>query len=67
MKNKTFYITTPIYYKSGPLHIGHLYCTTVAWIIANYKRVLGSCKYKLGKKWVPQPAWYLASTNTNFG
>ncbi|WP_429996356.1 class I tRNA ligase family protein, partial [Mycoplasmopsis bovis] len=41
MKNKTFYITTPIYYTSGPLHIGHLYCTTVAWIIANYKRVLG--------------------------
>lgn len=29
MKDKTFYITTPIYYPSGKLHIGHSY-TTVA-------------------------------------
>lgn len=28
-KKKTFYITTPIYYPSGKLHIGHAY-TTVA-------------------------------------
>ncbi|WP_029512910.1 methionine--tRNA ligase [Mycoplasmopsis iners] len=38
MKKKTFYITTPIYYASGPLHIGHLYCTIMAWTIANYKK-----------------------------
>ncbi|MEA4115244.1 methionine--tRNA ligase [Mycoplasma sp. 744] len=38
MNKKTFYITTPIYYASGPLHIGHLYCTILAWTIANYKR-----------------------------
>ncbi|QIW62328.1 methionine--tRNA ligase [Mycoplasmopsis gallinacea] len=38
---KTFYITTPIYYASGNLHIGHLYTTTVAWVIANYKKALG--------------------------
>ncbi|WP_406617442.1 methionine--tRNA ligase [Mycoplasmopsis adleri] len=42
MKNKkTFYITTPIYYTSGPLHIGHLYCTTVAWTLRNYKKIMG--------------------------
>ncbi|WLP85819.1 methionine--tRNA ligase [Mycoplasma seminis] len=38
---KTFYITTPIYYASGNLHIGHLYTTTLAWVIANYKRLNG--------------------------
>nr|WP_318033094.1 class I tRNA ligase family protein [Mycoplasmopsis cynos] len=27
---KRFYITTPIYYASGNLHIGHLYTTTLA-------------------------------------
>lgn len=41
MKDKKFYITTPIYYASGPLHIGHLYCTTVARTIANYKEIKG--------------------------
>ncbi|CRH45910.1 Methionine--tRNA ligase [Chlamydia trachomatis] len=29
-KQKTFYITTPIYYPSGNLHIGHLLTTTLA-------------------------------------
>lgn len=41
MKNnnkKTFYITTPIYYPSGNLHIGHLYTTTIAWVLKNYKK-----------------------------
>lgn len=38
---KTFYITTPIYYVSGPLHIGHLYSTIMARIIANYKNIMG--------------------------
>ena len=41
MKNKTFYITTPIYYPSGNLHIGHLYTTTLAWVLANYKKLNG--------------------------
>ncbi|QNM93583.1 methionine--tRNA ligase [Mycoplasma sp. Pen4] len=40
-KSKTFYITTPIYYASGNLHIGHLYTTTLAWVIANYKKLDG--------------------------
>ena len=38
---KTFYITTPIYYPSGNLHIGHAYCTTIADAIARYKRLAG--------------------------
>ncbi|WP_025755628.1 methionine--tRNA ligase [Mycoplasmopsis cricetuli] len=38
---KYFYITTPIYYASGNLHIGHLYTTTLAWVIANYKKLMG--------------------------
>ncbi len=31
---KTYYITTPIYYPSAKLHIGHTYCTSVADTIA---------------------------------
>ncbi|TQC51504.1 methionine--tRNA ligase [Mycoplasmopsis mucosicanis] len=38
---KTCYITTPIYYVSGPLHIGHLYSTIMARTIANYKIARG--------------------------
>ncbi|MCK5866819.1 MAG: methionine--tRNA ligase [Mycoplasmataceae bacterium] len=37
MNKKTFFITTPIYYPSGSLHIGHVYTTTLARTIANYK------------------------------
>lgn len=37
--SKSFFITTPIYYASGDLHIGHLYTTTLAWVIANYKKL----------------------------
>lgn len=40
-KNKTFYITTPIYYPSANLHIGHAYCTTIADAVARYKRLSG--------------------------
>lgn len=36
-----FYITTPIYYPSDKLHIGHAYCTTVADALARYHRVKG--------------------------
>ena len=38
---KTFYITTPIYYASGNIHIGHTYCTVLADTFARYKRMRG--------------------------
>ncbi|ATP59695.1 methionine--tRNA ligase [Mesomycoplasma dispar] len=38
---KKFYITTPIYYASGNLHIGHLYSSTLAWVIRNFKKMSG--------------------------
>ena len=38
---KTFYITTPIYYPSDKLHIGHTYCTVATDAIARYKRLCG--------------------------
>lgn len=41
MNKKTFFITTPIYYPSGDLHIGHVYTTTLARTIANYKKMNG--------------------------
>jgi len=41
MENKTFYITTPIYYPSDKLHIGHAYCTVATDAIARYKRLCG--------------------------
>ncbi len=37
----TFYITTPIYYPSDKLHIGHTYCTVATDTIARYKRMCG--------------------------
>lgn len=37
----TFYITTPIYYPSDKLHIGHTYCTVAADTMAKYKRLRG--------------------------
>ena len=39
--NKTFYVTTPIYYPSGKLHIGHVYTTTLAYTLANFKKLDG--------------------------
>lgn len=39
MAKQSFYITTPIYYPSAKLHIGHTYCTTIADSIARYKRL----------------------------
>ena len=42
MENKkTFYITTPIYYPSDKLHIGHTYCTVATDAMARYKRLRG--------------------------
>ncbi|MFE3576180.1 methionine--tRNA ligase [Lysinibacillus sp. NPDC059133] len=40
-KNKTFYITTPIYYPSGKFHIGTAYTTVASDTIARYKRLRG--------------------------
>lgn len=42
MEKKPFYITTPIYYPSDRLHIGHAYTTTIADAAARYKRLAGS-------------------------
>ena len=36
-----FYITTPIYYPSDKLHIGHSYCTVATDAMARYKRLRG--------------------------
>ncbi len=41
MEKKTFYITTPIYYPSDSLHIGHSYCTVATDTMARYKRLTG--------------------------
>ncbi len=38
---KTFYITTPIYYPSDNLHIGHSYTTVICDALARYKRMQG--------------------------
>ncbi|RMA77554.1 methionyl-tRNA synthetase [Metamycoplasma subdolum] len=40
-KKKTFYITTPLYYPSGNLHIGHILTTTLAWVYRNFKKQQG--------------------------
>ena len=41
MEWKKFYITTPIYYPSDKLHIGHSYCTVATDCMARYKRLQG--------------------------
>jgi len=41
MEKGKFYITTPIYYPSDKLHIGHTYCTVATDAIARYKRMCG--------------------------
>ena len=46
---KRFYITTPIYYPSAKLHIGHAYCTTLTDVFARYKRLRGfECYFLTG-------------------
>ena len=40
-EREKFYITTPIYYPSDYLHIGHAYCTVAADVMARYKRMQG--------------------------
>ncbi|WP_373110004.1 methionine--tRNA ligase [Streptococcus anginosus] len=41
MTEKNFYITTPIYYPSGKLHIGSAYTTIACDVLARYKRLMG--------------------------
>ena len=41
MEKQKFYITTPIYYPSDKLHIGHTYCTVATDAMARYKRLRG--------------------------
>ena len=49
MNKKRFYITTPIYYPSAKLHIGHAYCTVLTDIFARYKRLRGfECYFLTG-------------------
>ena len=40
-EQKKYYITTPIYYPSAKLHIGHTYCTTIADSLARFHRLRG--------------------------
>jgi methionyl-tRNA synthetase len=44
---KTFYITTPIFYPNAKLHMGHAYTTTITDIIARYERMMGKETYFL--------------------
>ena len=46
-EKKTFYITTPIYYPSDNLHIGHAYTSTAADTMARYKKLTGYDVYFL--------------------
>jgi methionyl-tRNA synthetase len=41
VEKKPYYITTPIYYPSDKLHIGHSYCTVATDAMARYKRMRG--------------------------
>ena len=46
-ENKTFYITTPIYYPSGNMHIGHTYTTVAADTMTRFKKMMGYDTYFL--------------------
>lgn len=45
--NKNFYITTPIYYVNGDPHMGHVYSTVAADVVARFKRLAGYDVYFL--------------------
>ena len=46
-EQKTFYVTTPIYYPSGNMHIGHTYTTVAADTIIRFKKLTGYKTYFL--------------------
>ncbi|NLA53992.1 MAG: class I tRNA ligase family protein, partial [Clostridiales bacterium] len=46
-EQKTFYVTTPIYYPSGHMHIGHTYTTVAADTITRFKKLTGHKTYFL--------------------
>ena len=46
-EKKTFYVTTPIYYPSGDLHIGHTYTTVAADTLTRFKKLTGYDAYFL--------------------
>ncbi len=46
-EKNTFYITSPIFYPNGKLHIGHAYVMTVCDILARYHRLMGDDTYFL--------------------
>ena len=45
--NKTFYITTPIYYVNDIPHIGHAYTTILADVLSRYQKQIGNDSYFL--------------------
>jgi len=47
MKNKNFYLTTPIFYPNAKLHLGHAYVTTLCDVVARYHRLTGDETYFL--------------------
>ena len=47
MDKPKFYITTPIYYPSGNMHIGHTYTTVAADTMTRFKKMLGYDTYFL--------------------
>ncbi len=58
-KNKTFYVTTPIYYINDVPHIGHAYSTIAADVLARYYR------QELGEKKLGEKVWFLTGTDEN--
>ncbi len=47
MKDKKFYITTPIFYPNAKLHLGHAYTTTLSDVLVRYHRLIGEETYFL--------------------
>ena len=58
MDNKKFYVTTPIYYPSDKLHIGHTYCTVATDVLARYHRLIGEdVMFLTGTDEHPRSSW----------
>jgi len=47
MEDKTFYLTTPIFYPNAKLHLGHAYTTTLSDVLVRYHRLVGESTYFL--------------------